>query len=228
MATRRNYNSRNSRNSRNSGRRRSGSSRSSSSAFSQPLRRKYEFKPDTNGTGWLKKLYMTRLQRLNLLKWCLYALVCVFFLVIQDVIMSRISIFGTTTDLVPMAILLITILLGSEYGSIFVLIAGTLYWFSGSAPGAYVIALLCFFGIFGTLFRQLYWRRGMGSTVITAGACLLFYEVSLFLAGILIGLTRWNRIGIFLLTALLSWIIMVPLYPLVYKIGQIGGELWKE
>lgn len=223
MATRR------TRNSRTSGSRRTNrNSPRSGSAFNQPLRRKYEFKPDSKGPSWLKKLYLTRLQRLNLLKWGLYGLLCVFLLVIQDVIMSRVSIFGATTDLAPMAILLITVLIGSEYGSTFVLIASALYWFSGSAPGAYVIALLTFFGIFGTLFRQLNWRRGLGSTVITAGGTLVLYELGVFLAGILMGLTRWDRIGIFISTALLSWIIMVPLYPLTYKIGQIGGEPWKE
>ena len=226
MATRRTNHSRNP---HNSGRRRTNrSSRKTGSVFHQPQRRKYEFKPDAKGSGWLKRLYLTKLQRMNLLKWSLYAIICVLLLVIQDVIMSRVSILGATTDLAPMAILLITILLGSEYGSTFVLIASTLYWFSGSAPGAYVIALLCFFGIFGTLLRQLHWRRGLGSTVITAGLALLLYELSVFLAGILLGLTRWNRIGMFILTALLSWIIMVPLYPLTYKIGQIGGEPWKE
>lgn len=220
MATRRTRNSRSSRT-------RQGS-RSSGSAFNQPLRRKYEFKPDAKSTGWLKKLYLTKYQRLNLLKWGLYGLLCVFFLVVQDVIMSRLSFFGATTDLAPMMILLITVLLGSEYGSTFVLVASTLYWFSGSAPGAYIIAIMSFLGIFATLLRQLHWRRSLGSIVITAGAALLLYELGVFLAGILIGLTRWDRIGYFVLTALMSWILMIPLYPLTYKIGQIGGEPWKE
>lgn len=223
MATRR---TRNSRDSRRSGHRQS--SYGTSSQSHQPLRRKYEFKPDSTGATWLKKLYLTRQQRLGLLKWSLYALLCVLFLVIQDVIMSRISILGATTDLAPMMILLITVLLGSEYGSTFVLVASTLYWFTGSAPGAYTIAIMSFLGIFATLLRQLHWRRSLGSIVITAGTALLLYELGVFLAGILIGLTRWDRIGYFVLTALLSWVVMVPLYPLTYKIGQIGGEPWKE
>ena len=189
-----------------SGQRRKARSSAGGDLFGQRRRRKYEFKPDAKGTNLLKKLYLTKHQRLELLKWILYALVCLFFLVIQDVIMSRVSILGATTDLAPMAILLITILLGSECGSTFVLIASTMYWFSGSAPGAYIIAIMSFWGIFGTLFRQLYWRRGLGSIVITAGAALLLYELCVFLAGILLGLTRWGRIGIFILTALLSWI----------------------
>lgn len=227
MATRRTRNSRPGQ--RQPDRRRPTSARKrTSSAHSVPRRRKYEFKPDTIGNSWLKKLYMTRQQRLNLAKWGLYGLLCTFLLVIQDVIMSRVSILGATTDLVPMAILLITVLVGSEYGSIFVLVASTLYWFSGSAPGAYTIAVMSILGIGGTLFRQLNWRRGMGSTVITAWAVLLLYEISVFLGGILLGLTRWDRIGYFLLSALLSGILMVPMYPLTFRIGQIGGEPWKE
>lgn len=223
MATRRTRNSRNSRN-----RRTRQPSRSSGDLLSKSLRRKYEFKPDAKSTGLLKKLYLTKYQRMNLLKWGLYALLCVFFLVIQDVIMSRVSFFGATTDLAPTVILLITVLLGSEYGSSFVLIASTLYWFTGSAPGAYIIAIMSFLGIFATLLRQLHWRRSLGSIVVTAGIALLLYELGVFFAGILIGLTRWDRIGYFLLSALLSWVVMVPLYPLTYKIGQIGGEPWKE
>lgn len=191
-------------------------------------RRTYEFKPDAKGPGFLKKLYMTRLQRLNLLKWSLYGLLCVFLVVIQDVIMSRVTIFGTTTDLGAAAILLITILIGSEYGSVFVLVASTVYWLSGSAPGAYCIALMTFIGIFATLLRQLFWRRGLGSTVICAGLALMAYEIGVFLAGMLLGLTLWSRFGAFVTTGLLSWAVMVPLYPLTYKIGLIGGEPWKE
>ena len=216
--------SRSSRASRNTPPRR----RKTASVFSRPRRSAYEFKPDSAGTSWLKRLYLTKLQRLNMLKWGLYALVCVLMLVIQDVIMSKFSFFGSTTDLVPAAILLITVLVGSEYGSIFVLVASTFYWFSGSAPGAYCVALLCFFGIFATLFRQFHWQRNLGSIVVCAGVALILYELGVFLAGILLGLTLWIRFFRFLITALMTCLILLPLYPLVYKIGQIGGEPWKE
>jgi hypothetical protein len=56
----------------------------------------------------------------------------------------------------------------------------------------------------------------------------MMYEIGVFAAGIFLGLTLWSRFGIFFLTGLMSWIIMVPLYPLAYKIGLIGGETWKE
>ena len=190
-------------------------------------RKKQEFRQDARASV-LKNLYMTRLQRLNLLKWSLYALTCLVLLVIQDTMMSRVSIFGVTTDLVPMAILLITVLVGSEYGSIFVLVSSTLYWCAGSAPGPYTIAQLTFLGIIATLFRQTYWRRGLQSTVLCAGIALVLYEMSTFLIGLIMGLTLWSRVMVFFMTAVCSAALMVPLYPLMYKIGKIGGEPWKE
>ena len=202
--------------------------RRSEGLFSRLRQPKYEFRPDTLGSGWLKRLYMTRLQRLNILKWFLYALLCVLLLVLQDVILSRFQVLGATTDLAPAAILLISVLVGAEYGSIFVLVASTLYWFSGSAPGAYCIALLCFTSIAVSLFRQAYWRRGFSSTVLCAGVALMIYETGVFLAGMLLGLTQWGRFYRFALTGAMSWAVMLPLYPLCFKIGLIGGQPWKE
>ena len=59
----------------------------------------YEFKPDPKGTNYLKRLYMTRLQRLTILKWATFSMTGILFLVIQDVIMSQVRFSGATTDL---------------------------------------------------------------------------------------------------------------------------------
>ena len=196
-----------------------------------PARRRrprYEFKPDATGSSFLKQLHLTKLQQRQLLRWTLFGAVCVFGLVLQDVILSKFSLLGATTDLVPMAILLITVTIGSHQGSLFALIAATLYHFSGSAPGPYAIAYLSFLGIAGALFREGFWRRGFASDVLCAAVMLLAYELTVFGTGIFLGLTTWYRLGVFLLTAVLSILIMVALYPLVSKIDRIGGETWKE
>ena len=190
-------------------------------------RRNQEFKPDARA-GILKNLYITKRQWLSLLRWGLYTLMCVVLLVIQDTMMSRVSFYGVSTDLAPMIILLITVLVGTEHGCLFVLIASSVYVFSGSAPGAYCIALLTLPGILATMFRQVFWRRGLRSTVLCAGFALMFYELVLFGIGLITGLTLWNRGLVFLFTGLVSWALMVPLYPLIYRIGKIGGEPWKE
>ncbi len=190
-------------------------------------RKKQEFRQDAQASI-LKNIYLTKLQRLNILKWFLYACLCIFLLVLQDVMMSRVSIRGVTTDLFPMAVLLITVLVGTEHGSLFVLLSSVFYALSGSAPGPYCIAQLTVLGIFATMIRQTYWRRGLRSTVLCAGLALMGYELSTFFIGWIMGLTLWSRAGIFLFTGLVSWALMIPLYPLIYRIGKIGGIPWKE
>lgn len=187
-----------------------------------------EFKPDAKSGSWFKALRMTQLQRLRLLKWVLYVLIIVLALVVQDVVMSRVRIFGTTTELAVCVILLITVIEGSEVGSLFVLIASTLYYFSGTAPGAYSIGLMSFLGIAASLFRQMYWNRSKNSIVLCAGIAQMGYETGLYAVGLFLGLTRWDRLMAFVLTGVINTAIMFPLYPLIYKIGLIGGTTWKE
>ncbi len=187
-----------------------------------------DFKPDSQGTHPLKLLHMTQAQRDTYLRWGLYVATIVGLLMIQDVIMSQVTIFGATTDLAVCAILLITIMEGTEVGSLFVLIASLLYYFAGTSPGPYSVALLTFTGIGACIFRQMYWHRSRSSMVLCGGLALLVYEMGTFGVGIFLGLTRWDRMGSFLVTALLSWIVMIPLYSLINAIGQIGGHTWKE
>ena len=187
-----------------------------------------DFRPDELESSTLSKLYMTKLQRLHLLKWSLLVLLCISMLVIQDVIMSRVTVFGTTTDLVAAVLLLITVMEGTDIGSIFIVIASTLYHFSGYAPGPFAVGVMSILGIFATLFRQAYWHRNRNSIILCAGLALMLYEIGIYAAGVLTGLTNWYRIPAFLMTGILSWIVMIPLYPLIDRIGQIGGSTWRE
>ena len=187
-----------------------------------------EFKPDAKVATFSKTLRMTRLQQLRLTRWALYILTVVMCLVLQDVIMSQVSIFGATTELAVCAILLITVIEGTEVGSLFVLIASVLYYFSGTAPGAYSIGLLTFLGVGATLFRQMFWHRSKGSIILCAGIAVTAYEIGLFIVGLFNGLTHFGRIGAFFFTAVFSCAALIPLYSLIYKIGLIGGNTWKE
>ncbi|MDD5864795.1 MAG: hypothetical protein PUD80_09225 [Firmicutes bacterium] len=193
------------------------------------LRKKQsEFRPDTQKISLPKLFHMTQVQRSRLLKWGLYVLTLVLLLTVQDTILSRFRFFGATTDLPVCGILLITVIEGVDVGSLFVIIASTLYYFSGTAPGPYCIALLSFLGIAATLLRQAWLRRTKLSIVFSAGVALTLYELGLYIVGMALGLTRWDRIVSFLLTSAYSWAVMIPLYSLVNKIGLIGGTTWKE
>lgn len=192
------------------------------------FRPKAEFKPDAQESSLLKMLHLTQAQRDVYLKWGLYIAIIVVLTMIQDVIMSKVTIFGATTDLAVCAILLITVIEGVDVGSIFVLIASCLYYFSGSSPGPASVGLLSFLGIGACLFRQMYWHRNQGSIVLCAGLALMLYELGIFAVGIFSELTRWDRLPFFAITGALSIVLLIPLYTLINRIGQIGGNTWKE
>lgn len=192
------------------------------------LRPKADFKPDAQESTLRKVLHLTQVQQDTLLKWGLYVFLLVGLSMIQDVIMCKVTLFGSTTDLVAAAILLITVMQGVETGCLFVLIASCLFYFSGSSAGPSSVGLLTFLGIGACLFRQMYWHRNRGSIVLCAGLAMVLYELGIFAVGVFMGLTRWDRISAFLVTAALSIAVMIPLYSLINVIGQIGGNTWKE
>lgn len=217
-----------SRNPRQPQRRRRRSSSGLSLNWLGKLRPKADFKPDTQEINLSRKLFLTQVQRDSLTKWGLYIALILMMVTIQDVIMSQVSLFGATTDLAVCIILLITVIEGVEVGSVFVLLASCFFYFSGSSPGPYCVALLTFLGIGACLFRQLYWHRNQGSIVLCAGLALMLYELGVFAVGIFLKLTRWDRLMPFVVTGLLSIAVMIPLYSLINAIGQIGGNTWKE
>ena len=197
--------------------------------FKQRKRRdSLDFKPDVQKATWAKTTKLTKLQQLRLVRWTLYVLTVVAGLVLQDVLMSQFSIFGATTDLPACAILLITVMEGTEVGSIFVLIASTLYYFFGNAPTAWCIGLMTILGIGATLFRQMFWHRSKGSIILCAAIAVVSYELGLFAVGLTTALTHWGRLPSFVMTAVFSCLVLIPLYTLIYKIGLIGGNTWKE
>ena len=191
-------------------------------------RKVYEFKPDRQETGLLKQLYLTRLQRMQLLKWGTLSALCVLMLIVQDVLMSQIRISGATTDLVVCVIFLIGLYEGTENGSLFALIASIVYLFSGSSPGAQCIGLLSCTTVVLNLMRQSLWRRSGGSILLCTCAGIIIYEMLNFLFGIFVGNTIWARAGVFALVAAFTCACAFPLYPLVKLISKIGGETWKE
>lgn len=191
-------------------------------------KKKYEFRPDKTGPGLLDKLHLTKTQRQNLLKWLLYGLVLLVLSVLQDVILCKFRIFGATTDLVPCGILLICLAEGVERGCVFALVASMLFLFSGSAPGFYAVPLLTVLAVGVTILRQGLLRKGFASAVLCVTLGMLLYEASIYVAGLVLELTRPERIVGFVLTAAMSLVAVPALYGIIRSIGNIGGESWKD
>lgn len=192
------------------------------------MARDYEFRPDREGSGDFEKLLPTQRQRFGLLRWTLFAFLSVVVLLVQDVMVFRVDIFGAGTDLVPCIILMITALQGAESGSVFALIASVIYYFSGSAQGPYVVPMITVIAILAVIFRQACLRKGFFSILLSTALGMVCYELLLFGIGLFLRHTvsRWAMSA--LITALISLLVVPVTYPIARAIGKIGGETWKE
>ena len=191
-------------------------------------KRKYDFRPDNLRSTLLNKLYLTPKQRLTILRWFLLCILLLTASVLQDVILCRLQLFGATTDLVPCAIILICVILGTDSSCVFVLLSALAYQAAGTAPGYYVVPMITILAILLSMFRESFLRKSFSSVMLSAGTAVVLYEMLLFVAGLILGNTRIDRWSVFLVTSILSLITLPILYPLVKTIAKIGGETWKE
>lgn len=188
------------------------------------MAKKYEFKPDKPRAGLLSKLFLTQKQRQNLLKWALYALVLVVLSVLQDVLLSRVRLFGGTTELVPCGIFLICVLEGLEKGSVFSLIASLLYLFSGSAAGTYSVVFITGLAVFVTAFRQSFLQHGFSAAALCTAAAMLLYELAVFAIAVFLGAAQLTSFPAVLVTSLIT----LPAIPVLYPVFlAIGGKQWE-
>ena len=192
------------------------------------FKRKNEFKPDRTEGSLLKKLYLTPTQRKKILKWALIALVLVALSLLQDAVLAQVRIFGATFNLVVCGIFLCAMFFDSETAALFTLIASTLYYFSGTSPGAYSIALITGMGTFLCIFRQGYLQKCFSATMLCAGVGMLVYELVIFCIGWFLGVTTGARFQAFSMCGVLSVAVMPLLYPVFLSISKIGGETWSE
>ena len=192
------------------------------------MAKKYEFQPDKPYSSWLNKLQLTRLQRKQVLKWCLYALVLIALSVVQDVVMCRIRIFGGTTALVPCGIFTICMLEDTQQSSVFALVASCLYLLSGSAPGAHVVVLITVLAVLVCALQQTYLNSGFPAVLLSATVAMTAYELAVFGFCLLLGQVTADRLVTFLIPAALCVAVVPVIYPFVKAIGRIGGEAWKE
>ena len=192
------------------------------------MAKKHEFRPDKQRSTLLGYLILTQKQQKTLLKWVFYAVLLVIVSVVQDVLLSPVRVLGATTELIPCAIFLICIIEGLNSGSVFSLIAGLLYLFSGTAPGAYSMVAITFLSVGICMFRQTYLQASFSSAFLCVAAAMLAYELINFVFGLFLGLTPLSRFHGFLITAVLTLLCVPVLYPLLKGINAFGGRSWKE
>ena len=191
-------------------------------------RKNADFRPDSQRQDWTQRLYLSPQQQRRYLKWALLSLLSVVALVLQDVLFARMSLFGATVDMVPTVLFMICVIHGAESGAVFMLVGALIYWFSGSAPGVYVILLIPVLGTVAAAFRQAYLRKGFRTTLMCTAAALVAYETVSFLASLLLGVTRFGRAYVMVISTVVSLLTLPAVFLLVWGICKIGGDSWKE
>lgn len=191
-------------------------------------RKKPDFQPDFQRRDLVQRLYLSPQQQRRYLKWFLLSVLSVLMLVLQDVLFARMSLFGGRVDTVPAVLLMICVIHGAEGGALFMLLGALVYWFSGSAPGVYVILLIPVLGTVAAAFRQAYLRKGFRTTLMCTATALALYEMLNFLASLLLGVTRFARVGVMVISTGLSLLTLPLMFVLVWGICKIGGDAWKE
>jgi len=192
------------------------------------MAKRSDFRPDKPKTSILSYFILTPKQQRTLLKWVFYGALLLLISVIQDVILSQVRLFGATTELIPCVIFLICLLEGIDSGSVFALVAGLLYFFSGTAPGVYSMVAIVFYSVGVCIFRQAYLQESFSSALLCAAVAMLLYVLTNFLFGLFLGLTPLSRFYGFLITFGLTLPAIPILYPILKAIGKFGGYSWKE
>ena len=163
------------------------------------------------GTTVFCRLFLTRRQCRNLLKWVLLALGYLAVQVLQDVAISRVRLFGGCPDVTVAYLLLACVLLGPDRGGLFALCAGVFRSLSG---------------VFLSAFRRAYLRRRFRTELLCCWLGLAVHKAVVYGLGLFLGYTalaRWpsavgGLVGEMAACALL--------YPVVNATGNLGGEPW--
>ena len=171
----------------------------------------------------MQRFNLTKLQR-GVVKWVVYSLLFLLVLTLQDVVFSRLPVFGARFHLIPILITCVCLAEGAESGGIFALCAG-LYWaLSGADLGYVSIVLLTFCGVGSALLRDHLLLDRLSTCLLCCLGTLLLHDTVIFLLHLFLGGVEWSRFYRVLLPGVLISMIFCPVfYALTRKIRKIGG-----
>ena len=115
------------------------------------------------------------------LMWVLYAVLFLFVLLVQTIVLGNARFFGVKLNLIPMVIVCVGLWTGHEAGGLFGLIAGLCWFLSGADDGSLAMVSFTVCGILaGWLCDNLFPRR-FGSALLLCLLGLCLHEGALFL-----------------------------------------------
>lgn len=174
------------------------------------------------------KLYLTQNQRMKALRWGLCALTVFLTVLFQDVVFSRITVFGCSISLVPAVILLVCMMSPMESACVFALCSALFWSFDGAPLGSVSILLLPVEAAVLGAWRLARLTRNLTSVLLCCLLGLAVHEEVRFFVALFLGRAPWSYWYQGLVTAIFSFLACPVLYPVIRAIGRIGGTQWNE
>lgn len=159
----------------------------------------------------------------RVIMWAVYGLFFLFILLLQTVVLGDMRLGGAKLNLLPVALICVTVYNGHEAGGLFGLLAGFFWACAGGQDGALAMVTFTVCGILsGWLCDTLFARRFFPALFLSLGA-LVLHQGAFFL------LQRWMAgaevpVSWFVRTVLYSWPAVLICCPVCKLIRKAGGD----
>ena len=158
------------------------------------------------------------------LMWVLFAVLFLFVMLVQTIVFGHARFFGVKLNLIPVAIVCITLRVGHEAGGLFGLITGLCWFLTGADDGSFAIVSFTLCGILTSWLCVNVFPRRFGSALLLCVLALLFHEGAVFLLKYYLEEAAFSLIRWVPITAGLSALGCLPIYLLAKAIGKAGGN----
>lgn len=159
------------------------------------------------------------------IRWVLYALMMIVAFLLQSVVFGGDTFFRYKLDLVAVAAICAAIFLGAERGSLFCLIVGVFYCFTGADMGPVSLVALSFCGAVAGGACARFFKQHIVPCALFAALALALSDGMIFLLKLYF---RQTQLPVFAETVLpglaISLLSVVLFFPVSWGIAKIGGD----
>lgn len=164
----------------------------------------------------------SREQLLQILQWVLYAMLFLFAMLLQSIVLPQLDIGGITLCAIPICLACVSVREGADRSTVYGLLTGTFFCLSGADCGPlYLVLFTLSCALCGAICDQFY-TRTIASTFLLSILSLTICEGLVFLFRVYTGIvpiSLWFRV---LLPEILLSMLLFPLFYLaVWAISKI-------
>lgn len=160
---------------------------------------------------------------MQILKWVLYALLFLFALLLQSIVLPQLAIGGITLCAVPICLTCVAVKEGSDHSTLYGLLTGTFFCLAGADCGPlYLVLFVLSCAICGAVCDQFYTRSILPALLLSLFS-LMLCEGLVFLFRAYTGIVSLSLWLTVLIPEILLSLLLFPLFYLaVWAIAKLG------